>query len=254
MNRADRKLWAAARTLADLGELTAQWLEGRIASVPGYMPGWGPDPETAPHIPVLAAANRAGFLTVNSQSADGPWEAWVNGFVCDEALEWLRAACDRSGLVMSGRREREHFGDCRSRWVARSIRSEYGCEGLDDAWFVEIADPERRRNDRLWAVLADFASRTPSGAGVRSWPPAPDGQTFGDVVAAVAQCLFAAAVALALAGGIFNWLGTSWGVRVLAAWVAFCVAAAPLMDDLERGLIRFGERLDAALRRLARDA
>jgi hypothetical protein len=31
MNRADRKLWAQARTLADLGELTAQWLEGRAA-------------------------------------------------------------------------------------------------------------------------------------------------------------------------------------------------------------------------------
>ena len=51
MNRADRKLWAAARTLADLGELTARWLEGRIASQPGYAANYGPDQRRSPWCP-----------------------------------------------------------------------------------------------------------------------------------------------------------------------------------------------------------
>ena len=54
MNRSDRKLWAQTRTLADLGELTAQWLEGRIASVPGYC--GSPADETASLAPVLDRA------------------------------------------------------------------------------------------------------------------------------------------------------------------------------------------------------
>jgi hypothetical protein len=41
--------------------LTAQWLEGEIRSEPRYFSR--PDAETAPLIPVLAACNRAGFLT-----------------------------------------------------------------------------------------------------------------------------------------------------------------------------------------------
>ncbi len=40
MSRTDRRAWKQARTLAELGELTARWLEGDIASQPGYMPNW----------------------------------------------------------------------------------------------------------------------------------------------------------------------------------------------------------------------
>jgi len=65
MSRADRQRWASARTLADLGELTAQWIEGRIGSQPGY---YGPsDIEDPALIPVLARLNRAGFITECSQ-------------------------------------------------------------------------------------------------------------------------------------------------------------------------------------------
>ncbi|GGZ19658.1 DUF6919 domain-containing protein [Streptomyces nitrosporeus] len=35
MSRADRRRWRSARTVADLGELMALWLEGEIASRPG---------------------------------------------------------------------------------------------------------------------------------------------------------------------------------------------------------------------------
>ena len=56
MSTADRRAWEAARTLDDLGELTARWLEGGVASQPAYAPGCGPDPET---VPLIA---RAGLL------------------------------------------------------------------------------------------------------------------------------------------------------------------------------------------------
>ncbi|MFP8944718.1 DUF6919 domain-containing protein [Streptomyces fenghuangensis] len=104
MSRTDRKLWAQARTLADLGELTAQWLEGRIASQPGYMPNCGPDEETTVLVPALAAANRAGYLTWNSQpGSDGTgydgrrWvqRAAVCGYADQPVLDQLRRAAAR---------------------------------------------------------------------------------------------------------------------------------------------------------------
>jgi hypothetical protein len=66
-----RNPWARARTLADLGELTARWLEGDAdLEHPDYPDG--PDPETSPLIPVLAAANRVGIVTTDSQPGDAP--------------------------------------------------------------------------------------------------------------------------------------------------------------------------------------
>lgn len=95
MSLADRRAWRSAQTVADLGELMAQWLEGTLASWPGYQPNYGPDEETAPLVPTLAALNRAGFLTVGSQPGDAGtgfdgklWEqrAAVEGFVADRVL------------------------------------------------------------------------------------------------------------------------------------------------------------------------
>ncbi|MGP9023208.1 DUF6919 domain-containing protein (plasmid) [Streptomyces sp. BR1] len=95
MSRADRRAWKSAKTVADLGELMAQWLEGTLASWPGYQPNYGPDEETLHLVPTLVALNRAGFLTVGSQpgergtGADGMWweqKAAVEGFVTDRAL------------------------------------------------------------------------------------------------------------------------------------------------------------------------
>lgn len=79
MSRADRRRWASARTLADLGELMALWLEGEIGSRPGYQPRCGPDEETEHLVPVLAALCRAGYVTTCSQPGlagpgyDGCW-------------------------------------------------------------------------------------------------------------------------------------------------------------------------------------
>ncbi|WP_331720260.1 hypothetical protein OG985_49985 (plasmid) [Streptomyces sp. NBC_00289] len=67
MSRSDRRSWRSARTIGDLGELMALWLEGKIASRPGYQPRHGPDDETAHLVPTLAALCRAGYVTTQSQ-------------------------------------------------------------------------------------------------------------------------------------------------------------------------------------------
>lgn len=110
MRRLERKLWANARTLADLGELTAQWLEGVIASQPGYEANCGPDPETEHLIPVLAQANRAGYVTCSSQSGVYPEEGYdgclwqqraaVQGFADGPLALALTEAAERAGLLV----------------------------------------------------------------------------------------------------------------------------------------------------------
>src|SRR6185312_9521071 len=66
-----QKLWQFARTLADLGNLTADWLEGVNSYLPAYFPDDDgrirPAGETLPLIPHLARANRNGYVTRGSQ-------------------------------------------------------------------------------------------------------------------------------------------------------------------------------------------
>jgi hypothetical protein len=85
--RAHRARWAKARTLTDLGGLTADWLEGTLRHHPGY-PGAGLDPETAALLPFLARLNRAGLVTANSQPGHSPTAGW------DGAVYTQRAAVD----------------------------------------------------------------------------------------------------------------------------------------------------------------
>ncbi len=66
MSDEGRELWLATRSLSELGELTASWLEGRI----GYLTSGAtpqPDDEIWALVPALAAVNRAGFVTDSSQ-------------------------------------------------------------------------------------------------------------------------------------------------------------------------------------------
>lgn len=110
MSRADRERWYAARDLRDLGRLTALWLEGEIKSQPGYEPGCGPDEETEELIPVLARANRAGYVTDGSQPGladtigfDGAtWtqRAAVEGWIAPDRAPELADAARRAGLIV----------------------------------------------------------------------------------------------------------------------------------------------------------
>jgi hypothetical protein len=189
VNRADRKLWAQARTLADLGELTAQWLEGRIESQPGYAPG-RPDDETRELIPVLAAASRAGFLTECSQPGYpldcGGWEqraavqgyadpaTWARIWKATEGLPLMRSAERATRFRVNYRgalpvtRDRRgaytHFGAVVPRrhlsdsWMGYGECHPDGVTAVCEAWQITLIDHEwGRENSPLWAALAEFA-------------------------------------------------------------------------------------------------
>ncbi|MGD6765993.1 DUF6919 domain-containing protein [Streptomyces sp. BH097] len=187
MSLADRRAWRSAKTVADLGELMAQWLEGTLASWPGYQPNYGPDEETAHLVPTLAALNRAGFLTVGSQpgetgtGADGRWweqKAAVEGFVTDRALYYRLltmaqvfgldvsvsdpatsthdeqiTVTTRDGEPMTGFGGALDFRDLSSMWPV--IKTDTFGE-VAGAVFLTIAAPQFGRDgERLW-VLLDF--------------------------------------------------------------------------------------------------
>ncbi|WP_158721404.1 DUF6919 domain-containing protein [Streptomyces sp. NRRL S-241] len=159
MSRSDRRAWRSARTLADLGRRTADWLEGRLASQPGYMPRCGPDEESAELVPSLVALNRAGFMTTCSQPGlaeygyDGAWwtqHAAVEGYLTDRALlqQLLDAAEALGHLVVV---DDPHIGR-RDKVVVVTHRdgepyTAFGSrpEPLDMDAFYGVLHPEARR-------------------------------------------------------------------------------------------------------------
>jgi hypothetical protein len=100
-----KALWLEARSLTELGELTARWLEGGIDDSPWY--GTGPDPETTELIPILAKLNRIGFVTDQSQPGEGPSDdgsaqrANVSGFTSWELARWLEGSLGQTDLVIN---------------------------------------------------------------------------------------------------------------------------------------------------------
>lgn len=181
-SRADRRLWRQAGSLPDLCELMARWLEGELSMWPGYA-DW-PDGETAALIPVLARANRAGFLTDQSQpGCDGPgfdgsrWEqrAAVSGLIGDEELLYaIGRVAEARRLTLLVRDVHGHgrlpgmtatrvdgepyttFGTRLSRRQLRHIWRGVSRPALDDicaAWQVTLVDPQWGSGDRLWTAL-----------------------------------------------------------------------------------------------------
>src|SRR5437763_16577543 len=85
----DVAAWRTARDLADLGELTAEWLGGKLPYHPAYG-GETPNEERTPLIPRLAGFNRAGYVTEDSQPGEPREDGWtqracVFGY-CNEAI------------------------------------------------------------------------------------------------------------------------------------------------------------------------
>jgi len=200
--RLDRR-WKTAATLADLGDLMALWLEGEIASWPGYAPGYGPDEETRELIPTLAAANRAGYVTVASQPGVDPevgfdgliWQqkAAVEGFVRDRNL--LRDLVDAAyeagldvevadtldtgerGIIVTLRGGEPHtgFGGYLNGAELRGMWPGIGSGALDDLFGsarITLAAPEygAAAGVRVWQVLESVISRVPAAGGTTSDP------------------------------------------------------------------------------------
>jgi Domain of unknown function (DUF6919) len=183
MSRQEERLWGEAETLDDVGELTAQWLEGTIRSQPGYFGPVDVDEDYCPGLTAtLVALNRAGFVTENSQASIGcpgyyraPGEecqAWVMGFI-DAAdtglLASLVSTVEGAGFgvqVWEGAARRRRFGlvpeGLGSQPSRGDIEAWFGACSVDlvavacRAWQVRVYDPTAGRND-LWPVLHAWA-------------------------------------------------------------------------------------------------
>jgi len=191
----DGQDWASARTLRDLGQFTALWLEGDLATVPGY--SGRPAAETAPLVPVLAALNRAGYLTSGSQpgtagrGADGAWweqRAAVEGFAGPRAARMLTTAARAADLIVIThdparlprrriryrlavpvtRRDGQPVTTFGAHWSRRHLRDPwtgYGAchrHAVDEvcrAWQLTVIDPQWGRPGRLWRVLHDTVTQ-----------------------------------------------------------------------------------------------
>ncbi|MFC4512562.1 DUF6919 domain-containing protein [Streptomyces ehimensis] len=195
MSRADRRRWDSARTLPELGELMALWLEGELGSRPGYAARFGPDEETAGLVPVLAACCRAGFVTEQSQPGETGADAidgrlWVqraavSGFISDaRLLGRVRAAAEKVGLqVIAGtaqgrdkavvvtRVDGQNYTAFGETTPVRELRHLFGdvcCRQAMDvligAWQVTVIDPVWGRDSVLWPVLAGAVGSARVGA------------------------------------------------------------------------------------------
>ncbi len=111
MSYADRVIWGYADSLPFVGELVAQWLEGRIASQPGYVGPVDTDEKYAPGMTAtLAAVNRGGFVTSSSQAGcvtfDDDGDMWtqhaaVSGFADASTLTVIqKVVAEHPGLAL----------------------------------------------------------------------------------------------------------------------------------------------------------
>ncbi|WP_327160531.1 DUF6919 domain-containing protein [Streptomyces zaomyceticus] len=176
-------VWRDARSIGDLGQNMADWLEGRISARPGYFDS-RPDAETAHLVPALALLNRAGFVTVDSQPGlegrgyDGAhWrqKAYVEGYVDDrgpllkQVLRATEAAgmgvircskppvvpvpfTDRDGQPTAGITVKYPRNLLAREWdgIGRRAFRDLRAHGVH----LAIYDPAWGRDDRLWPALA----------------------------------------------------------------------------------------------------
>lgn len=173
-------VWRDARSIADLGQNMAAWLEGRLPSWPGYDGPFGQEEDNgARHlIPTLAAVNRAGFVTTCSQPAtdDGRGSrqrAWVEGIIHDRSPILGRLlGLERQGfIVIRGNRtpylvlteeNGEPFTTLGYRvdrnWKAREWHG-VGRHALRElsqhGTTLHVIDMAWGRDDRLWPALVN---------------------------------------------------------------------------------------------------
>jgi hypothetical protein len=143
-------------------------------------------------VPVLAAANRAGFVTDGAQPATALSvdahghtriaRAAVRGFAAEPVLAALYGAIDGTGLVVIASQPGQPSATGReavpvsaedeqpSRWFgtprnAAELASQYdnwhpdAVRALAAAWQVAVIDLRWGRNDVLWGALGRFAHR-----------------------------------------------------------------------------------------------
>ena len=166
------KDWSTARSLADLGELTALWLLGRVSTHPTQ--DTSPDEETTRIRGSLVRLNRRGFVTEFSQPGeklkDGcAQRAAVSGFCSETVARRLAALTLCSDLIVlayppDGLRgyqipitidDYHPFTWCGSFDLECGLASFEGLDGealesLRASWYVVLIDPRWGRERYLW--------------------------------------------------------------------------------------------------------
>lgn len=174
--------WSACRTLAELGEVTARWLQGELRYFPGHNdPTEPPLDETKDLISDLVALNRAGYVTTNSQpgqsmTRDGNAQrAFVRGYCTEETFKRIDAAIYGTELVALPRPPGMYHlcpvpittvGGKNFTWGGMSsgepeaIAREFGgalsesmLQVLTSCWLVDVLDPVWGRTHLLWSKL-----------------------------------------------------------------------------------------------------
>lgn len=168
-----RSSWKRAQSFDELCELGARFVEGRES----FFPGWGAeqlDAESEPLVPVLAALNRAGFLTLASQpgtlaGVDGcEQRAFVSGFCRASEARSLRRLGARS--FRRGERGRAGVAVTRRAGSARVLAGHNAFESelelfrgqvgeralaqLSECVYWSLWDPVFGREEWLWRKLA----------------------------------------------------------------------------------------------------
>jgi hypothetical protein len=193
----DARYWAEARTLSDLGELTARWLEGVIKYQPAWEGTW-PDADMEPLVPVLVVANRGGFVTHFSQPGhslalgNGQRRAAVSGFGTEEVILRLQSASLGTDLVIlayppGGKLDGFQIpisisGGLVGIWAGaemspQAIQEYYGGDCHPDAiaallgaWQATLIDPHWGRDDLLWPRLRAAVGDKETHPGRRGTP------------------------------------------------------------------------------------
>jgi len=168
--------WAEAQSFGELCELTARFIEGDLAYMPGYL-AEGVAEETNPIAPYLANLNRSGFLTVCSQPGqDEPdWKqrAFVDGFALEPVARQLAKVTLATDLLVVAAPPGYHTG-YRLPVILRDFQP-HGWSGstgfeeleffhedcglfafaqLSEAWSVSVVDLVWGRERHIWEELA----------------------------------------------------------------------------------------------------
>lgn len=183
-----RAEWLKATTFRELCELMARFVEGALPCSPGGYDAM--DEESAPLVPALAALNRSGFLTIDSQpgwlEGDCGQRAFVEGFALPETAQGIARKALYTPLYVGvlwphmeassadvwtepGSRTPLAVADGHPYgWLIEptNVRSaiapfeEAGltgeaCADLERACWVAVVDLEWGRSDLLWRVLLE---------------------------------------------------------------------------------------------------
>lgn len=146
--------WQTARTLADLGEMTARWLLGETPDAISY--DGPPDPETALIDTQLAVLNRRGFVTYGSQPGqvdeDGRQRAFVEGLCDRDVADRIHDAALPTDLIVLEHGPR--------RWGRHDVCAVPISVGADDHVYTVVGDWPTRQLVRLWMVWGGIPRRT----------------------------------------------------------------------------------------------